>query len=415
MKSFIRIEQYIFYIFLLFTLFFSVSFTKLKLLLLFILLLGALYIVKSIPRVYVITMVVVLFNVISMLHGIINNAPGAIRVVTTDIIYPILFPFLFFAFVRKDNINIISKILLIAATAISIYDILYVLSQLNFILLPSFFYIKQLNLAFSYYGYTHFSSSHLNVLFFTFPFSIALLFSYHEGGKKVIKKGTLVVCIILQGICALLSTRVALMFICVLSPIAFLFIQLIVKKERKGRIISKNNIYFMVCVVFFLGICFCVAGNYLEKIFMFALEKFFNESKEGSEAIRSLQSKALLSGWLESPLFGHGSGSFTDACIRDIHMPWAYEKTYHALLFQKGIVGTTVQFSLYIGIMYLIVRFIRKDKDYYAQGIAYLLGLFCFLIANSTNPYLGKFGYMWVLYLPFCIGCLGEGKRKKWM
>ncbi len=40
------------------------------------------------------------------------------------------------------------------------------------------------------------------------------------------------------------------------------------------------------------------------------------------------------------------------------------------------------------------------DVEIKAFVISFMVGLVAFLIANTTNPYLGKFDYMWVIFIP---------------
>jgi hypothetical protein len=43
-----------------------------------------------------------------------------------------------------------------------------------------------------------------------------------------------------------------------------------------------------------------------------------------------------------------------------------------------------------------------------------LAGMTCFLIANATNPYLGKFDCLWVIFLPIALinyGLLNSNAR----
>lgn len=46
---------------------------------------------------------------------------------------------------------------------------------------------------------------------------------------------------------------------------------------------------------------------------------------------------------------------------------------------------------------------IRSSVEYGRLMLPLLVGLTCFLIANATNPYLLKFDYMWVIFLPLAI------------
>ncbi|APO80680.1 hypothetical protein BL240_03900 [Pseudomonas putida] len=83
-------------------------------------------------------------------------------------------------------------------------------------------------------------------------------------------------------------------------------------------------------------------------------------------------------------------------------MPWAYELFYVSLIFQYGIFG----FVIYgLGVVALIVflaqQVRRKGRDSFE--FCFLSGLVSFLLATATNPYLAKFDYMWVLFIPVAL------------
>ena len=110
-----------------------------------------------------------------------------------------------------------------------------------------------------------------------------------------------------------------------------------------------------------------------------------------------------MKGWWESPFIGNGLGSYTPAIIRSVKMPWSYELSYCAILFHKGIIGLLIAGSL----VYTVYKFNRRSslKSYVHFTCVYphLLGIFAFLIAHGTNPYLTTFSNMWYLYLPLAL------------
>ena len=84
-------------------------------------------------------------------------------------------------------------------------------------------------------------------------------------------------------------------------------------------------------------------------------------------------------------------------------MPWAYELTYLALLFHTGAVGTFLYVACVGWIYWQGVQVIRHSAMYGPWMLAVLTGVSGLLIANATNPYLAKFDFMWVLFLPLAI------------
>jgi hypothetical protein len=43
------------------------------------------------------------------------------------------------------------------------------------------------------------------------------------------------------------------------------------------------------------------------------------------------------------------------------------------------------------------------SKSVFNFEFPFLAGLICFMIANGTNPYLAKFDYMWIIFIPVAL------------
>ncbi len=109
---------------------------------------------------------------------------------------------------------------------------------------------------------------------------------------------------------------------------------------------------------------------------------------------------ALVDGWVNSPIFGAGLGAVAEGSIRSDEMPWAYELYFISVLFQTGLAGF-LAYAFGIGwIIFYGLRIIRRDPLLRLYMIPALVGMLCFLIASNTNPYLAKFDYLWVVFLP---------------
>jgi len=114
--------------------------------------------------------------------------------------------------------------------------------------------------------------------------------------------------------------------------------------------------------------------------------------------IRRGQAVALAEGWLDSPFFGKGPG--VNASVVQSYIPGAYELSYLALLFSRGIIG----FSIYIiQILLLIYWGIKLSKKANSKLkpiiISYNVAFVSFLISNASNPYLDAYDHMWVIFL----------------
>jgi hypothetical protein len=114
--------------------------------------------------------------------------------------------------------------------------------------------------------------------------------------------------------------------------------------------------------------------------------------------VRSDQLAALTSAWLHSPVIGNGFGAVASV-IRSPSQPWAYELSYNALLFKTGVLGV-VLYAVGVGwILWQGLRLVR-NSPISSSAWPVLVGSIGFLVANATNPYLQKFDYLWVLFLP---------------
>jgi O-antigen ligase len=125
----------------------------------------------------------------------------------------------------------------------------------------------------------------------------------------------------------------------------------------------------------------------------------FDFTAEKSASVRGTQGEALFAGWAARPVLGHGLGAAASV-IRSLDTPWAYELSYAALLFQTGIVGIAIYGAAILWVFWAGIRIVRKLPESATVLLPLLAGLAGFLIANGTNPYLAKFDYLWVIFLP---------------
>jgi hypothetical protein len=139
-------------------------------------------------------------------------------------------------------------------------------------------------------------------------------------------------------------------------------------------------------------------------------EGFDVTSTEPGPSTRVDQFHYLIAGWEQSPLFGSGYGAVVPGFrprpdvllgIRlGITQPWSYELSYIALLYHTGLCGLGLYAAGVVWIFFTGWRIIRSGHPLALRLIPVLVGTACFLIANATNPYLEKYDYMWVIFLP---------------
>ncbi|MGH2839685.1 MAG: O-antigen ligase family protein [Solirubrobacteraceae bacterium] len=105
---------------------------------------------------------------------------------------------------------------------------------------------------------------------------------------------------------------------------------------------------------------------------------------------RVQQAPQLLDAWKERPLLGSGLGAtLPSGYVRSAAQPFSFELTYHAILFQNGIIGL----ALILGVPLLAAlravramgRLPRDERALAAGGVGGISGL---VVAGATNPYL---------------------------
>jgi len=71
-----------------------------------------------------------------------------------------------------------------------------------------------------------------------------------------------------------------------------------------------------------------------------------------------------------------------------------------ALLYHTGLVGTLIYAVAVLWVFWMGLKIVRSGHPYGIYLLPILVGSALFLIANATNPYLEKFDYLWVIFLP---------------
>jgi O-antigen ligase len=206
----------------------------------------------------------------------------------------------------------------------------------------------------------------------------------------------------------LVSSRRALMLLILLAPIMIFFFRSFQPEAERRR--NRRSFITLLVVLSIIAILLFIGFASIYQFDPSSLwERFasgFNlgaQTADNSAIERHQQVIALWHGWLERPFLGAGHGFGVLGSIRSETMPWAYELTYLALLFQTGIVG----FAAYsAGVLWIICRSIDIIRDGGSLGrimLPMLVGFCGLLIANATNPYLLKFDGMWMLFLPLAV------------
>jgi hypothetical protein len=335
-----------------------------------------------------------------ILLGVSNEAPGAYEVSTIYLLWPTLF-ILFIglchdlAIIERINSTLLLGVTL--ASGFALIVLISALSGLNNILYPL---LTFQGVAFGLYeGYTEFRTFNLATVMFGFPYILALI---------IIRRNSLQTWHLL-GICFLLfiiltvaigSGRRMLWLMIFITPIIVLFfLQFSVLRMRPNKLTEIVILLFIVLTIS-VGLAITILGNQPLAIIHSLFSAF--SGIEDSSRLRFEQASSLWKSFTNSPLIGNGLGSTADL-VRSVEMPWAYELSYLALLMNVGIIGFFV-YMLAVG--WIIIKGIslaKRDHDFALLFVPLASAMTAFLIMNGTNPYLAKFDYLWVIFLPVAL------------
>lgn len=363
------------------------------------------------PTVLLWMLFIVSVGLIFMLRGLINGTPGALRSGTVFVLWPLVFTILAAGASNERVLQGLIRVAVVAMLAIGLYSLSYILYVAGW--LPDTFYIPiDQGQAIGFYeGYIEYRLYNISSLLFLVPFFIAALLTSARGVAISISHFWLWVALILGLMLSLLSGRRVLQLIVVIAPIITLFFCIFLPQTIKR--VNRKQIMraFAVMTVAVLGLVIC-----LQSIYGFSLlavvERVFSRIDE-SLLIRKEQFSSLLAAWAESPLLGAGLGASVPSVLRSKEMPWAYELSYVALLFHTGLLGFLAYAAAVAWIFWMGLRMIRSGGRMGLYMLPILVGTTCFLIGNATNPYLGKFDYMWVIFLPVAFINFWLLKRRK--
>ena len=334
--------------------------------------------------------------------GIINNNSGALSVQTVVILWPMFYLIIAGYFTNKEIFKEINKAFLFSSLFISVYGLYYLLGNAGVI--PSNFFINifpedLMQGVGLYEGYIEVSIPNFSSLFFLGPFVMAN-FLIERSKRKKFLYGTL---LLLITIIVLLSGRRALLLILVLSFLIVFLLILGIKRKYLKRQFIVNYIKNTTIGIMFIAISYFLIAQFYDINLHIIIENIkealsFSSSTDPSTIARYEQFFALIDGFSENPLFGQGFGAVASV-IRNEEQPWAYELFYVALLFHTGLIGVSVYALLTLWIVWQGIKILNNYTNI-KYMLPYLTGMISFLLATASNPYLTKFDYMWVIFIP---------------
>jgi O-antigen ligase len=290
--------------------------------------------------------------------------------------------------------------MVVATIAVEAYALSYIFNSVG--LLPDAFYIDlDLGQHIEFYGrFIEFSLFSLSSLVFLVPFIMTALLIWPRS-SEVVRRIWLWIALVLGLAVISMSARRALMLVLLLAPVAAVAGRALLPDQR-GQISWKMVIWGLVVTVL-LGSGVFLYLNYAYEIEWEAIHWLFVSSFspefDVSATIRLEQFEGLIQEWRRRPIFGKGIGTTLEA-LRMSEQPWSYELQYVAMLAQTGLVGVTCFGAGLIWIGWQCIRIIRAGDELARWLLPVCVGTLCFLAATGTNQYIGKYDYLWVIFLP---------------
>jgi len=239
------------------------------------------------------------------------------------------------------------------------------------------------------------STSH-PALMFLLPYILVLYF-FNEDNSNVENK-LISFTLILAIVVVLLSGRRALQLVFALTAVLTFLSHACKMKKNYQKYDSIFKYFFALCVAVAMLYYFAYFME-MDDIISSIANTFFSAFSTDNEsgAIRLQQSRALLNGFLDSPIFGNGLNAFARTSLRSSENPWSYEMVYLALLFQTGIFGTVIFFTYIYKITLENFRLYncssRSNRNFF---LAVFSGCISFVIAGSSNPMI-YFIWFWAI------------------
>ncbi|HVS88647.1 MAG TPA: hypothetical protein VHF01_10565 [Candidatus Acidoferrum sp.] len=367
------------------------------------------------PKVVMCTLALAAVSLFFGLRGLLLGAPGARTCIQVYAMWPLVYLVLLSGINTVRIFRGLQQTLVFSAAFIALFLGFYFLSQLNIV--PQIPYIESIfsteELDSSLFLSSGFFDGHVELSFpglssypFLVPFLIAAVVCRpSQGGTRWTSRVWLSIALSLSLMSVLLSGRRALQLVTMLAPFLTLALGIFLpKKERRllTRSLGRVAIALVLLVVLSVPLLSSVYAITFEGLAdRFSAGFDFSASNQSDNSTgRVEQYLALKSGWMEAPLVGRGLGASAHASIRSTSMPWSYELSYLALLFQTGLLGFAAYTAGIAWIYWSGIKIIKCGGVGSQFMIPVLVGMSGLLIANGTNPYLARFDGIWVIFLP---------------
>jgi hypothetical protein len=346
-------------------------------------------------------------------RGMLAGNPGASALVSVYVLWPLVFTLWIAGLAQRRILSGIHRTVVVATLFIGLYGCLYLLTQLGIVpdtgLASALSFGWEIEAFGAHEGYTQMAFAGMNSLPFLLPYVMASLAipCAREGRHRFWRIAGWAACGF-GTFTVLAAGRRALFLVMFLTPLLILMFRCF---QPAAERVSNRRSLTAFCLVFAMAVVTLFAG--LGSIYDFDLRGVWDhfvtsvdlsaQTTDEHAMERRQQVIALSRGWLDKPLLGAGLGASALGSIRSETTPWAYELSYLALLYQTGLAGFTAYGAGVVWIFVRGIKIVREGGELGRLMIPMLVGCGGLLTANATNPYLGKFDGMWMLFLPLAV------------
>lgn len=351
---------------------------------------------------------VLIYSFVGLLYsfyGQLSGNAGAFRVISTQVFWPLCYLIISVLCLQVNFLYYFTKVLIFSLICIVIYTFIYLGHDIGLVPGVLYFELDQGQSFGLYEGFIEYKLHTITSLIFLVP--ILFHITWNDIAHKKFKVTNILLCF-LSLILVFLTGRKAFWLVILIFPLIMMSSNFALNSRR-----NPVNLFFLLLkspsLVVLLSIIVSSLIYILFNKFGLNIDTLTNEFVNGFNTestavdksnLRTVQYHSLMKGWFESNLFfGAGNGAQADV-IRDVNMPWAYELTYVYMLFSTGIIGVVFYISWFVfGIIRLRVAI--DNNKYLSMYIPPILsGVFCLVIVSASNPYFGKFDYLWIICLP---------------
>ncbi len=331
------------------------------------------------------------------LFGLIKGNPGAIAMLTVMAAYPLVFT-LFASVYQTNDGQALARLFTTLALLLGSFNIFYILAFLLAPQNPLQLFIEDIykdevvvDAAETYFKFT---IPNISSCIFLLPF---LLTEFIHSNQRRLWTGLAIIAML--SIMLFSGRRGFFLAVAGGLMVAYLITY---RPSEKINFRLKINTQFLVSVlVTAIFLVWFFTSFYGAEFYLDQINSILDFKTNESNILRASQFDSMMAEFVNSPLFGSGAGAAAQY-QRSIEQPWAYELAYIAFLFQYGVVGFIIYAAGIILLTYHLTAQIKKNGRNSFEFF-YLAGFISFMIANATNPYLAKFDYMWVLFIPVAI------------